>query len=68
MTEHPHLVKKSHPTSADSASRYSEYLAAHSKEYYSVEEWQKRAKIFSENDRLIREWNSLDKGTILAHN
>ena len=68
MTGHPHLVKKAHHTSADQAALYSEYLAAHSKEYYSVEEWHRRAQIFSENDRLIREWNRQDKGTVLAHN
>ena len=45
-----------------------EYLAQHGKSYTTGDEMARRAAIFIENDRVIREWNAMGMGTELAHN
>ena len=49
--------------------RFSEYASAYGKTYSTIDEWERRAEIFMENDRLIREWNlSGESSTVLGHN
>ena len=49
--------------------RFSEYASSYGKTYSTIDEWERRAEIFMENDKLIREWNlSGESSTILGHN
>ena len=54
--------------SADLTLSFISYLATYGKSYQNRVELDKRAQIFTKNDKLIRDWNMEGNGVTLGHN
>ena len=62
------MAESAQSLNQDKLEDYLKYLATFAKGYHSVEELERRAKIFFSNDKFIREWNSRSNGAQLGHN
>jgi len=49
-------------------SEFLQYAATFGKSYSSTIELERRAEIFIANDKMIREWNAENNGTVMGHN